>query len=603
MKEIQLQAAHKMQALLFKIWEEASKGKREAQYVDQSNIQVKLIADGVENPLQCFGIMNGAIFVAEKMIPKSEEKDDESVENSYLVESNETYLDFEEPLRPLPLPVAQARQLLSYYSLAHNPYMCQVRNDSKTAAILPPLWVRCDGSDPEGTCWLGAVPIVAGDGITGISFQSVTCKEPAHCKADFITLSQLQRIHKERHHSSSVTMRGFARYDLLGATIGVDNSIIECRSSVMADFTWNNADSILQRPPLTSSATLNIKRECGDTQNVVHELYIELEFLLVLAKGLKTGETDWPESLQTKSAVELVQAQIDDLKSKLDGFSNLRIKKEEAESEKVKSDTAAFDSTIKTNFIERSDLDFAEQLWCIMRKSVSSYQDVVDCFTMVVRSLKLGEIQPWIHRGSSSLLSKMVKQSYDGTVENIALKGLTPIQMFLEIGLDKLRKDYVNYFIGQELTTLNYLNYFLSTSVDLEEQVHQVQKLHHMLEIVVNCHAFVKLQHDSLFLLTQSCLKYYKEQPFNEHHVFHLPIRPTAISAYYQNESPQVWRVEMISGHGQKEVKTICQFSTKPPVNHVTFNTQEISLDTTVSGDTKENLYFTTVISCSPVYF
>lgn len=54
-----------------------------------------------------------------------------------------------------------------------------------------------------------------------------------------------------------------------------------------------------------------------------------------------------------------------------------------------------------------------------------------------------------IHHGSSSLLSKLIQQSYHGKMEAVSLTGIAPIQMLLEIGLDKMKKDYVNFFIGK----------------------------------------------------------------------------------------------------------------------------------------------------------
>ncbi|KAM4637434.1 protein zwilch homolog [Amazona ochrocephala] len=115
--------------------------------------------------------------------------------------------------------------------------------------------------------------------------------------------------------------------------------------------------------------------------------------------------------------------------------------------EKIKCDTEAVDSSIKSIFSERGDLDFAEQLWCKM-KCVSSYQELIACFTLVLESRECGEIQPWIHHGSGSLLSKLIQQSYHGKTEAVSLTGITPVQMLLEIGLDKMKKDYVSFFIG-----------------------------------------------------------------------------------------------------------------------------------------------------------
>lgn len=43
----------------------------------------------------------------------------------------------------------------------------------------------------------------------------------------------------------------------------------------------------------------------------------------------------------------------------------------------------------------------------------------------------------------------------------------------------------------------------MSTSVDLQEEVYRLQKLHHILEIVENCVELLKLEHENLIFLTQ----------------------------------------------------------------------------------------------------
>lgn len=82
-------------------------------------------------------------------------------------------------------------------------------------------------------------------------------------------------------------------------------------------------------------------------------------------------------------------------------------------------------------------------------------------------------------------------------------------------------------YLGQELTTLNHLVslslfceklllcksskfecvnlqcYYLSTEVDLQEQAIRLQKLHHVLELILTCSTFLGLPYDRLFLLTQ----------------------------------------------------------------------------------------------------
>ncbi|KAJ3596732.1 hypothetical protein NHX12_003136 [Muraenolepis orangiensis] len=53
-----------------------------------------------------------------------------------------------------------------------------------------------------------------------------------------------------------------------------------------------------------------------------------------------------------------------------------------------------------------------------------------------------------IHRDSNSSLGKIFLQSYRQQIDHVSLTGFTPITMLLEIGLDKMRKDYINYLIG-----------------------------------------------------------------------------------------------------------------------------------------------------------
>lgn len=53
-----------------------------------------------------------------------------------------------------------------------------------------------------------------------------------------------------------------------------------------------------------------------------------------------------------------------------------------------------------------------------------------------------------IHSDSSSSLGKLIRQSYHQRIDDVSLTGATPVHMLLEIGLDKMRKDFINYLIG-----------------------------------------------------------------------------------------------------------------------------------------------------------
>lgn len=274
------------------------------------------------------------------------------------------------------------------------------------------------------------------------------------------------------------------------------------------------------------------------------------------------------------------------------------LQKKDKQKEAVNHDAAAVVRSMLLTV--RGDLDFAEQLWCRMSSSVVSYQDLVKCFTLILQSLQRGDIQPWLHSGSNSLLSKLIHQSYHGAMDSVPLSGTTPLQMLLEIGLDKLKKDYISFFVSQELASLNHLEYFISPSVSTQEQVCRVQKLHHILEILVICMLFIKPQHELLFSLTQSCIKYYKQNPLDEQHIFQLPVRPAAVKNLYQSEKPQKWRVEL--SNSQKRVKTVWQLSDSSPVDHSSFHRPEFP-ELTLNGSLEERTAFVNMLTCSQVHF
>lgn len=52
------------------------------------------------------------------------------------------------------------------------------------------------------------------------------------------------------------------------------------------------------------------------------------------------------------------------------------------------------------------------------------------------------------------MLSKLIHQSYHAAMDSVPLSGTTPLQMLLEIGLDKLKKDYISFFVSEYFSNL-----------------------------------------------------------------------------------------------------------------------------------------------------
>ncbi|CAL1595782.1 unnamed protein product [Knipowitschia caucasica] len=567
----------------------------------EEDIQISNVR-GEEMDLLNMICSNQAIFVCEKMVPKFDcelelqptaetsncSEISDSAEGAEITQEQDTSILKTEP-KPEPLSVNKARQLVSFYVLAQNPCIGLVQD-----RVLGPLWVRCDMTGPSSTTWLGAETVCTGSKVTGTKLYSVTCKAATTDKKSVMSLEEVKQEHRAAHHPSSMVLKGSARYKLFGSTV-VENTVIESQSSVTVDFKWNDVGTILETPPMSSAATLNIQVSVGDPRSPMFEIFRELEFLQSLADGLRTGEIEWLEPVETASAVDLTKAHLEELQNASKAQDHA-VKPTQTQNPKSEEETPSF-----TSLLERGDLDFIEQLWVQLRKSVTSYQDVGSCLKLVIDALRYGDIKPWIHRDSSSSLSKLILQSYHQKIDKVDLSGLAPVHMLLEMGLDKMRKDYINYLIGEELTTLNHLHYYLSTEVEVQEQVTRLRKLHHLLEILVTCSMFLGLPYHRLFLLTQSCLQFYKTHPYDESHTFTLPIKPALISHFYQTEHPVLWGVEVSSGHGAREVRTLLQLSDRPLVDHVIFDSDFSNV--TLSADTEDPAFYSSLVSCSLLTF
>lgn len=235
-------------ALHFREFDEEKKGICKDPFIYEADVQVQLISNGQPNPLKNILNENDVVFILEKVPLEKEETS--HVEE---LQSEETAIsDFStgENVGPLALPVGRARQLIGLYTMAHNPNMTHL-NINRPVTALPPLWIRCDSSDPEGTCWLGA-ELITSNSITGIVLYVVSCKADKNYS---INLEDLKNSHKKRHHVSTVTAKGFAQYELLKST-ALDDTVPASQTTITLDISWSPVDEILQIPPLSSNATL-----------------------------------------------------------------------------------------------------------------------------------------------------------------------------------------------------------------------------------------------------------------------------------------------------------------------------------------------------------
>ncbi|XP_063050044.1 protein zwilch homolog [Engraulis encrasicolus] len=95
--------------------------------------------------------------------------------------------------------------------------------------------------------------------------------------------------------------------------------------------------------------------------------------------------------------------------------------------------------------------------------------------------------------GTSATLGLLILQSYKQEIEEASLLSLVPVHMVLQMGLDKMRKNYINYLIE-----------LLPEHRDGPPRAGDTHKeTAPPLEIAVICSTFPHLHHEGLLPFTQ----------------------------------------------------------------------------------------------------
>ncbi len=400
-----------------------------------------------------------------------------------------------------PLTLDKARYIASLYSIS-----------TKTSSSLPNLWILCSNEKPNivslGTSFINST----------LYIYTITLQETLHSD------SSRKDVCKQQNHFDGPV---FSRYAIAGSSSSDDDE----SGSLSIEFNWSEAERPLSLPPESAHAVIKVSAKPGYTFSPVLSTYSELSTLLAFCNIL-SGASEWP--LQEHPSQQDTTAQ---LTQKIDSFlSDVASPLTQVLDTTVISPTA--DNTI---YETRKNLDFAERLW-MFAKDVTSLDELQETFGDVFKALLLGRVQPFVHRTSSSTLAILLRQllQCSSTEERQALAPryqslLSPTKLLpclIQIGLEKMRRDYRTFFISSDIVTDDQLDDFFSSSFSQSQlaQCHILCKLHCVLEINASLLSFLNLPSSVLSSLTKTALQVYRGMPFKKSFsttpTFSLPLAP-----------------------------------------------------------------------------
>ncbi|XP_046573629.1 protein zwilch homolog [Haliotis rubra] len=437
----------------------------------------------------------------------------------------------------------KARCLLSMFStyFTNN----HTNNGNENIDLIPDFWVLCDGSDIKSTIIRGVQPVHV-DGKTGLRISSVTQSDKD------IDLK------REIVFDSSSVLSDTSCYARYNVTDSVSDEMVGYQGSLAVDMEWARSTLLLQKPPSHAAAFIKASVTAGDMRSPAYSFYEELTLLKSFVSSVTTGDINWIGEVSDVPLIESVKKLIEQLQQ------GDRVVQEENEDDSVD----VISSLENLVFREHKDLDFTDHLWKVLI-SCSSFSDLESSLKYIFNCLSSGSVQPMVHNNNHTTMAQLVRDSYVGRMMVPPLKGITPIILLAEMGVEKLKRDYINTFLSSDMTTLSHLTNMVSMSKSLEENLEKLEKLQNVLEMVSMLKLFLSLPHSSLGSAARQMLKHYEMSAIDQKHVFEFGVPTSSVQSVMDRCSPCEWKARFDHTIGSVTESTIYCLTSTEPFRHV----------------------------------
>lgn len=449
-------------------------------------------------------------------------------------------------------------------------------------ADIDPVWVVCDGTDPQYTAYLGY--FVEGAFGTNVT---VSCRGPIENKEDLPSFGCIQRKHfwgLHQSHTHTITQVD-AKYDVLRH---YDPSQQSSREDIMVlDCSWQKA-AVLQQPPSADAAChLNVQILPGNERSPARSVFKEMRFVKQLVECLTSGAVAWAPDLNGPTL-------IDKVKTLLQGSRKGSYRgKSETPFADVGWNSSDFDLYIETVVMsKRQPVDFTDEMWNAM-SGCGTYQELREGFSMIFRAVQAGEIKPLIVPKNGTKVGAYLRNMSPHFRPECTMEGLMPVRMLTEIGLQKLQRDFVNIFVGLELASQEQLVPFLVCPTLTNEALGELWKLQAVLDMIMLCKTYLHLPIHYLSGYTREALKYFSNCERGKYiHKFRFPLKVPLVRVVLENVSPMEWTASIKSRQGTHTAHTIVHISTTAPFDHLLTEKQ-----CTMPHHLRDSDYYCTIIS------
>jgi len=329
-------------------------------------------------------------------------------------------------------------------------------------------------------------------------------------------------------------------------------------TTLRIEFHWTGTEvKPMQQPPHSAKSVIQLQVTAGETRSAAHQVYLELRRL----DSVTHAQADASTLLYNSNYSEQVLEDLKNFKTCVSDiqFYDHRNRHEAATSaasvDKKTDDIETPMSELLMGSFWHKDIDFTDKLWTFIQEAdhLESIRFILDD---VLTDIVNGSLQPAISPSNETKLAKYIRKLYlnagdeekaDASEKIMELLGSEQsiVNLIKDIGFEKLRKDYFNFFLSHELTSSACLEKICRPSnVDISS----LWKLHYCLEIVITPTIYLNLTTDYQCALLKAAIDFYSKNDVDVMSPkFCLSLLPfhessSSIQSFCEDRQPVVWQ-------------------------------------------------------------
>ena len=413
-----------------------------------------------------------------------------------------------------PMNLRDARYLVSIFAQTVSNLKEKLSDFEFWNLKLPWLLVKCDAKAPQMISWICCKieHVVKENEQKGV-MKSFLIQEK-NAIAD--TEEMIKREIGTQDNGSKNSFY-FSRYNLLGSIFKQEAFDTKESAQLYLEFAWQEPTLHFQPPPLAADAVAKFRIVPSDPCSPLAPVYLELIQLESIIHSM--SDCNWPDFTGPSEEPYDITGHVSEF---LEDLKTVKYTEEEAvEKQNETDDLASPLLTYVLDSFRRNDWDFTDKLWEFL-KNAKSFEEVMQCLDHIFVAICTREIQPVFNTENKTQMASWIREFYkannqakgkeelqeklDGLMENPS----KVFQMIADIGLEKYNKDYVSFFINEELATFGQLEPMMRQANTLEDRMAVIWKFHHSLELVAVSKAYLSLNVDYLRIILRASLDYYK---------------------------------------------------------------------------------------------